>query len=165
MSELVPVEIDLHCRAVPELRALIDAEDAELAARFRWWRLVQEHTTYVRTEIEGRLVYLHAFLTGWVYVDHVDGDGLNNRRSNLRPTNAELNAANRRKPRGTSSQYKGVSLYRNGRWLVQIRTGGRREHLGYFGTEVEAAHAYDAAAFAAWGEHANLNFPYAVMNA
>ena len=100
-------------------------------------------------------------------VDHRDGDGLNNQRSNLRLANHTENSRNQRKQPNRSSKYKGVSYYkRTGRWQSQIRAGevnpdGRHRFiaLGYFDLEEEAALAYDEAARVAFGEFARLNFP------
>jgi hypothetical protein len=107
-----------------------------------------------------RHVALHTFLTGWSYVDHINSDGLDNRRSNLRPVNASLNSANRRISSRNTSGYKGVSFQRSsGWWHAYIKVNQRRRHLGYFDTAEAAAHAYDAAALDIWGEYARTNFP------
>jgi hypothetical protein len=108
--------------------------------------------------------YLHAFLTGWSYVDHLNGLSLDNRRSNLRQASAAQNVQNQPKRRGpggpSHSQYKGVSLFtRTGRWRAAISVNRRQKHLGYFATEEEAARAYDRAALEVHGEFARLNLP------
>lgn len=92
-------------------------------------------------------------------VDHWDGNGLNNQRSNLRIVTRSKNLQNKRKTRG-SSEYKGVSWHRqSSKWLVHIKSGGRYKHLGVFIGEEDAAKAYDSAARLAFGEFAALNFP------
>ena len=93
------------------------------------------------------------------YVDHIDGDGLNNRKSNLRLCNSMENGGNQ-KSRGGTSKYKGVYFYRpTKKWKAQVRVGGKKTHLGYFNKEEDAAMAHDAAAREAFGEYCCVNFP------
>ncbi len=92
-----------------------------------------------------------------VDVDHVNGDGLDNRRANLRITTRAQNLANSGGREG-SSTYKGVSFEsQTSRWKAQITVDGRNRSLGRYDTEEEAATAYNLAAVEAWGEHARLN--------
>lgn len=104
---------------------------------------------------------MHTLLTGWPLVDHRDGDGLNNRMDNLRPATCAQNSANQARPVSNTSGYKGVSWRkRDRRWYAYIKVNGKQCHLGSYATAQDAAHAYDAAAIAAWGEYARPNFPY-----
>ncbi len=90
-------------------------------------------------------------------VDHINGNGLDNRRKNLRLANEVQSAANRRKTtKKTSSRYKGVSG-REGRWLAYITVNDKRRYLGIFVDEHEAALAYNVAALGAFAEFAFLN--------
>lgn len=93
-------------------------------------------------------------------LDHVDGNGLNNTRANLRPaTNAQNNHNERLRATNTSG-YKGVHWVRtNSKWRAEIRIDGRNRHFGYFVDPLDAARAYDAAARSAFGAFACLNFP------
>lgn len=104
---------------------------------------------------------LHRFLTGWVRVDHHNGDGLDNRRANLRPATAAQNAANARLRATSVSGFKGVFPNTSGGlpWRAEIRCGETRRYLGVFGDPAVAARAYDAAACELFGEFARLNFP------
>jgi len=93
-------------------------------------------------------------------VDHINMDTLDNRRCNLRVANKALNMRNRRKPNrkgGSSSQYKGVSRTKQGKWHAYINVDGKRHNLGYFVDEKEAAAVYDKAALRFFGEYARLN--------
>jgi len=102
---------------------------------------------------------MHCLIMGLKGIDHIDHDGLNNQRSNLRPATGSQNNANQRSHLTGSSQYKGVSYYKPaGRWSASLRTQQQIIYLGRFGTEEEAARAYDTAAREIWGEYACLNF-------
>lgn len=149
------------------MSALVDDEDFALVASLgRWTATPSNRTYYARrayldpaTRSQKQLA-MHTLITGWSYVDHINGDGLDNQRSNLRESCHDLNMANKRVYRNNTSGFKGVSA-KKGRWVAQIGTGisGQRRHLGYFDTPEDAARAYDVAAAAQWGEHARLNFP------
>ena len=88
-------------------------------------------------------------------IDHINGNALDNRRSNLRVCTRAENARNVR-CRGPG--FKGVERKLN-RFRARIAAGGRRITLGYYVTEVDAARAYDAAARQHHGQFARLNFP------
>jgi len=97
---------------------------------------------------------------GHLVVDHIDRNGLNNRRSNLRLCSAAQNACNSGSARGSSSKYKGVCWNkREGKWVASIRFKNKLHLMGYFTDEIAAAKAYDKSASEFFGEFAYLNFP------
>lgn len=126
------------------------------------------HHGYWRVTLRGRYLLVHRIVwtlaTGrdpvGFQIDHIDGDGLNNALTNLRLATASENGRNRSAERGAQSQLKGVSrCRRSGRWRAYIGHSGSSRALGTYGTEVEAARAYDRAASDLHGEFARLNFP------
>lgn len=139
-------------------RVLISAEDVPLVAGTKWYLMAgaDRRTFYVHSGTSRAL--LHRLIGGGP-VDHRDGDGLNNRRSNLRPCNASQNGSNRRKSAtGRTSALLGV--YRRGdKFLASVRHAGKRYFCGVFLTEEAAGRAYDAKALELHGEFARLNFP------
>jgi hypothetical protein len=92
-------------------------------------------------------------------VDHINSDSLDNRRVNLRLTDRFGNNQNALLRRDSSSGYKGVSFYKAGnKWVAYIGGKGRKsQHIGYFPTIKEAAHAYNLKAKELFGEFAKEN--------
>lgn len=91
-------------------------------------------------------------------VDHINGNGTDNRRANLRVVSHSDNLMNRDGWRNSSSKYKGVTFYkRDGNWQAKICPHGKTIHLGYFDDEDEAALKYNAAAVIHYGDKAKLN--------
>lgn len=142
--------------------ALIDVTELHRVEKYSWRILpgrIRRYTSYAITEVDRRTLYMHTLITGFPRVDHVNGDGLDNRWRNLREATGGQNRANAG-PNGGSSQFKGVWWEAAiKRWRAAIRIDGKLHHLGCFHDEVEAARAYDAAARDAWGAFAWLNFP------
>jgi hypothetical protein len=143
--------------------AVIDAEDIALVAGYNWCARQKTRTVYaVRTDYSGEkqsTVALHSHILpprdGYV-VDHIDGDGLNNRRSNLRYATVAENRRNSRAAKRNKSGFKGVRASPTGRWWAAITWDGKRQHLGTFDTAEEAAEAYRDAAKRLHGEFARF---------
>jgi len=92
-------------------------------------------------------------------VDHANGNGLDNRRSNLRLCTTSENIQNQRPRKSGTSKYKGVGWFvRDSNWRVRIKVGDKQIHIGYFADEVEAAKAYDKMARQHFGAFARTNF-------
>ena len=91
-----------------------------------------------------------------ILVDHRDGNGLNNRRSNIRLASPMNNQQNRQYS-WSSSGMKGVQLLKSGAYMAGIRFHKKQIYLGYFKTLEDAARAYNAKAAELFGEFAYLN--------
>lgn len=93
--------------------------------------------------------------------DHVNGDGLDNRKSNLRIVSNSQNIMNSKKTtrKGVTSQFKGVywSVYHK-KWVARVRLNYVYQVLGFYDNELDAAYAYDEGATKIFGEYAKLNF-------
>ena len=146
------------------LVALVDDDDYDrVTAVGKWYANPNHRTFYARKNFwrQGRYiaVLMHSLITGWPSPDHVNGNGLDNQRHNLRPATSSQNSQNRRMRSDNTSGFKGVYLRDRGRWVASIWTAGKNRHLGLFATPEDAARAYDAAAAEIFGEFARLNFP------
>jgi hypothetical protein len=163
------VEIELTQGKV----AVID-EDYPLVAGYKWRSHCHSRTRnanelwYAVTSVRDsntcrhRVFPMHHLIltkkTGLV-IDHIDGNGLNNSRSNLRYATPAQSKANTRPWKNGSSRFKGVTWKAShAKWQVEITVNGRKRFLGLFSSEEEAAVAYDRAAKAAWGDFARPNF-------
>lgn len=145
------------------VEALIDVADIDLASTRHWCSVHREKdkTTYVQSpgRRPAKTITLHRLLLGFLEgqtVDHVNRNGLDNRRANLRIASQRQNLANRRPWSATG--LKGVYLQPE-RWIARGREGDRRVMLGAFRTAEEAARAYDTWAKGHFGEFAYLNYP------
>lgn len=135
--------------------ALVDAADAERVSQYHW---ISANRGYAMVKIDGRQVLMHRLITDapdGAEVDHVDGDGLNNQRYNLRVCSRADNAKNRHTTTGRS-RFKGV--WRDKRaWRATIWVDRKKISLGSHPTEKAAARAYDVAARLYHGEFAATN--------
>lgn len=151
--------------------ALVDDGDYDLVMQYRWhvreqWQASGRRingpyamATIWRDGRQGGLL-MHKLITGWPFTDHINHDGLDNQRHNLRPGHGGLNMRNQRAWLEHSSRFKGVSLIpHSGKYRARIQVDHRIRSLGCYFTEEEAALAYDTAARVAFGEYACLNFP------
>lgn len=147
---------------------IIDEADVELVRRHKWFaNSTRGRTFYALTNImhpgaidKRTTLSMHRLILGlaesYTQVDHIDGNGLNNRRSNLRICSNSENARNRRKRIDNTSGYKGVSFdARSYKWVAYINFDGKRMHIGYFNTREDAHAAYCKAATKLHGEFAN----------
>lgn len=131
--------------------ALVDDEDYEYLNQFKWYAVKSRLTYYAYRNIRVRSGYggqkqirMHSeviSIPSVMQYDHIDGNGLNNTRNNLRSVTPRGNAQNLHIPK--SSKYPGVSWFdRDKCWRAKINIGNWQKHLGYFKTEEEAYERY-----------------------
>lgn len=149
---VVPLTQDQH--------SLIDLEDVPEIGKYNWGALKghskykteyyarrNQHIKYKDKKQITKTVYMHRVILNPkkdLQVDHVNGNSLDNRKSNLRLVNNRQNAQNRHHSR--TSKYPGVSWYKsNKKWASNIEINGKTKHLGYFDNEIDAANAYQKA--------------------
>lgn len=153
--------------------AIVDDEDYERLKQYHWRALVTPHSTYAnRSVLHGRrrrrgeksCVLMHREIMNCQpgeEVDHKDGNGLNNQKSNLRKCTSSQNKANRRREKDNRSGYKGVCWHSlSGKWMARVGVNNKSVYLGLYTTAEEAAKARDKAALEHFGEFARLNFPH-----
>ena len=148
--------------------ALVDAKDYDAVAKYKWSvrkALHSDRKYAIRNShrVNGRraTILLHRQLMNpppGMYIDHINRDGLDNRRFNLRICTNAQNQGNAKPQIGCSSIYKGVRWHQpNKKWQARIRMNGRERHLGYYDNEVDAAVAYNRRATELFGSFARLN--------
>jgi hypothetical protein len=150
--------------------AIVNAEDFEELARYKWYASKKGRTFYAEragktsgAKTKHSIVLMHRQILdepAGKCADHINHNGLDNRRANLRIVTQEQNTWNKRKKHGNySSRYKGVIWYkRSSKWKARIIYRGKDIFIGYFDDEESAAKAYDAKAQELFGEYAALNF-------
>lgn len=142
-------------------KTIIDDEDFNTLSKFKW----SFSNGYAAKKITGnRNLFLHTLVMNppaGKKVDHINGDSLDNRKSNLRICTQAQNLRNQKIGKRNKSGYKGVSYMKEGkrvkRWVVKIVLNYKQYHVGYFETKQEGAVAYNEAAKKYFGEFANLN--------
>ncbi len=150
--------------------AIVDPDDFDRLTKYKWYALKAPHTFYAIhdfTSGENRTkkgVQMHNFLIKappGCFLDHINHNGLDNRKANLRPATHTQNIWHRRKSKTPSrSRYKGVAWSKtHKKWRARIQVNGKRIFLGGFHDEIQAARAYDKAAKKYHREFAVLNFP------
>lgn len=147
---------------------LVDDEDLERVSSIRWCpqrRKKGGRIEYAQGWNGNRSITMHRFILcakPGETIDHINGNGLDNRRSNLRFVTQQQNSLNRKSVKGTTSKFRGVCRTKGHHfWEATIYLNGERIRLGWFRDETDAAMAYDDMARQLFGEFARLNFPRA----
>jgi len=143
--------------------ALVDDEDYELVSKYKW-HMLSATRRYARAAIKIETnKYIRTLMHKLImdtkeHIDHIDSDGLNNQRSNLRIATQSNNMMNASKQNRGSSRHKGVCWQKkNNKWTAYITLNKIRYYLGIFIDENKAAEAYNIKAEELFGEYAKLN--------
>lgn len=136
--------------------AIIDSSSYHLIKNHSWYTSIGN---YAYSRINRKLIPMHRLIINakpGEFVDHINGNTLDNRKRNLRICTKSENGFNRTKTRQNSSGYKGV--YRHAKnWRARIKVNYKLINLGTYKTKLEAAHAYNIAAIKYHGKFANIN--------
>lgn len=148
------------------LFALVDDEDYEFLMHWKWYAVPAPATFYAARNILGedgkkRLRLMHRQILDvserFVFIDHQNGNGLDNQRANIRMCTPSQNSSNRDANRDKIVPIKGVQNISNGKWIARICRNKKVIYLGCFETCEEAAHAYNEKAKELHGGFARLN--------
>jgi hypothetical protein len=143
--------------------AVVEEADYYRLSKYRWYAAVGTNTFYAARKRRGKRIFMHREIMRPgedMVVDHIDRDGLNNCRSNLRLCTVGENCRNAVGNAGAMSKYKGVGWHKRiKKWTATVQANKKSYHLGYFSDEIEAAKAYDARARQLHRQFAYLNFP------
>jgi hypothetical protein len=149
--------------------AIVDPEDYDRLARYKWYAAKNNHTFYavrsswLKLEKKKIKIKMHRVIMNapaGLIVDHINHNGLDNRKANLRLATPAQNARNSLRRRNRSG-YKGVCYAKNRRkYRAVIWHNNKRIHLGYFNSKTAAALEYDRAAKKYHKEFANYNLPH-----
>lgn len=140
---------------------LVDESDLDAISKYKWHLICPRGKQYAAASSfnsDGKQVtkYMHRLIVGaksGEVCDHIDGDGLNNRRSNLRLCRHQQNIWNSKRPTTNKSGFKGVCWHKtNKKWHAQIVKGGIKHHLGFYESPETAHQAYCKAAKELHGE-------------
>ena len=152
--------------------AIVDPEDYERLANYKWFLSKSPTSSYAarwqRTQSGLRKkIWMHREIIDipkHMLCDHINGNGLDNRKDKVRPATVSQNLCNRPKTKAkTRSKYKGLEYDKiQKKWKARIQHDGRTIYLGSFSNEVDAARAYDKKAKALFGQFARLNFPQTI---
>ena len=143
--------------------AIVDADDFEFINRWKWQYIKSGYANRVTNRGRGNYinVLMHRVVTSCPegkQVDHINGNKLDNRKSNLRIVSSSQNNYAKSLASNNKSGFKGVSYEsRSNKWIAVIIKEGKRKHIGTYPDPVTAAFAYNEAAEQMFGEYAKLN--------
>lgn len=135
--------------------AIIDQEEYVKISGYKWYHRTTDG--YVATNMNKKTIFLHNVIMGFKWVDHKDGNKLDNRKSNLRGCNRSQNQFNRKLNKNNTSGHKGVYWNKRCRkWCAYISINKKRKTLGYFADKECAIHYRQEMADKYYGEFNRL---------
>lgn len=150
--------------------ALVDDEDFEWLSQWKWYcdtnqifpNKLRAARRSKRLNGKSKILLMHREILHYCgngHIDHIDGDGLNNQKYNLRISSIAENIRNQKLHKNNTSGYKGVTWFKYAKkWMAQIMVDRKHISLGYFDDKLEAAKAYDKASKLYHGKYGRTNF-------
>jgi hypothetical protein len=144
-------------------RTIIDLEDVEKCKKYKWYMKNCNNKLYVIGRIDGKSTRLHRYILdfyGDLDIDHKDGDGLNNKRNNLRIATRQENMMNQRVlPKNNTSGHIGIWFNKkNNKYTSQIKVNRKGIHLGEYSILEDAIKARKEAEIKYFGENKFANY-------
>jgi hypothetical protein len=160
-------EIKLGGKKGAGMVALVDDEEFERVNKYKWRLDINGKNKYALSNIyinnKKTTIRLHRFIFNLnkniKCIDHINHNGLDCRKINLRVCSYSQNQGNRMPTIGCTSKFKGVYWDKSrNKWLCEITPNKKKKHIGRFENEIDAAKAYDEKAREVYGEFAYTNF-------
>lgn len=148
--------------------AIVDDEDYEWLSRWKWYYFDEGYAARNDRREKGKrkTILMHRVIMKTLknmLVDHMNHDGLDNQKSNLRNCTHDRNLQNRLINKNNKSGYKGVCWHKcSKKWVASIRFNGKGIHIGCYPSREQSARAYDKAARELFGDFAKTNFEAAI---
>lgn len=155
------MKLKLNSKSSNKLYTMIDEDDLEKISSYKWHLNICDKTKkYVSSTKNGKTFLMHRVILNAKkdeYIDHINGNGLDNRKENLRICTNQQNSFNSRLRKNNTSGYKGVEKdKKTGKWRSYINFN-KKIHLGQYLTKKEAALVYNNKAKELFGEFAFIN--------
>lgn len=156
----------IHSKKHGSFEVIVDDADWDEVKKYKWHigkqpkrkAIYARRNEYVNGKRPPKEVALHTHLTGYKMTDHINGNGLDCRRSNMREATVTQNRHNTGIRKDNRSGYKGVSWDKDeNKWVVRIQKDNKNKTIGRYDTKEAAARAYNEAAKKYHGEFARLN--------
>lgn len=165
MNDYTTIQLSKRSKKTISQISIVDSIDSDLA-ELNWHILNKKYVArHERKDGISQYVYLHRIILArklerdellpTELVDHIDGNGLNNRRENLRLATMKQNTRNSKRKSGNKTGYKGVSRYKRDKFQAHIKVDGKSKFLGIFDNPKDGHKAYCEAAKLYFGEYAN----------
>ena len=156
-------KIDISTLKYPNKFAIVDDEDFEYLNQYKWYyHQGYAHRTLHLNNGKVKTISIHRTIMNNplnMVVDHINMDGLDNRKQNLRICTIKENSRNSKLQKNNTSGYIGVhkNISSKKPWAARLGYNGKKIHLGYYYSEKEAAKAYNQKAIELYGKYAKLN--------
>jgi len=158
MKKIILNRVNTKSKNYKKFFALVDNEDFSKVNQYNWTVQELNHTNYCMARIGNRGIFLHVFIMGVKGIDHINNNGLDCQKKNLRIASQQQNRMNSKPHRKSTSKFKGVFKDPvRGKWIARIGFNYKSVFIGRFNTEIEAMQNYNNKAKELYGDFAKLN--------